>query len=93
VAGPEFQKNALQELKGLELSVFDVATMTTRQYEEWFGGTSLTRAKYEGLVRNALYNLYATKSDSLDHAISRCLEIANPAVILIIDQISRLRGS
>jgi epoxyqueuosine reductase len=93
VAGAGFQKNVLQELKRLEFSVLDVATMTTRQYEEWFGGSSLTRAKYEGLVRNALYHLYATKSESLDVAISRCLEIANPNTLLVIDHIRRLRVS
>jgi epoxyqueuosine reductase len=41
------------------LSVEDVATMNQAQYAQWFGGTAATRAKYQGLVRNALYHLYA----------------------------------
>ncbi len=42
------------------LTPVQIASMTPRQYEEWFGGTAATRAKYEGLVRNSLYHLYAT---------------------------------
>jgi epoxyqueuosine reductase len=42
------------------LELLDVATMSRAQYESWFGGLPLTRAKYPGLVRNALYGLYAS---------------------------------
>ena len=42
-----------------------IANMTKVQYEQWFGGTAATRAKYEGLVRNALYHLYATKNENI----------------------------
>jgi epoxyqueuosine reductase len=34
--------------------------MDQKQYEAWFGGTSMTRAKRQGLQRNALIALWAT---------------------------------
>jgi len=43
------------------ITVEQIATMTQTQYEQWFGRTAATRAKYSGLVRNALYHLYAIK--------------------------------
>ena len=42
-----------------DISVEQIAVMTPTEYEKWFGGTAATRAKYEGLVRNALYHLSA----------------------------------
>lgn len=47
------------------ISVMDVARMSESEYESWFGGTAMTRAKYAGLVRNALYHLWAVQSESL----------------------------
>jgi epoxyqueuosine reductase len=85
-------QGVLKDVRAAGFAVFNVAAMTERQYEEWFGGTSLTRAKYEGLVRNALYHLYAVKSDRLDEAIACCLEIGHPGVLSIVDHIQRLRG-
>jgi len=60
----------LSDLKHTNASVFtltaeNIATMTEAEYQKWFGGTAMTRAKYEGLVRNALYHLYATNSEHL----------------------------
>lgn len=52
-----------------EISVEDIATMSQKDYELWFGGTSLTRAKCDGLVRNAIYFLFATKSPQLENAL------------------------
>ncbi|APJ04896.1 tRNA epoxyqueuosine(34) reductase QueG [Silvanigrella aquatica] len=43
----------------------DMALMDTDQYEKWFGGTAATRAKYQGLVRNALYHLHSVSDSSL----------------------------
>jgi epoxyqueuosine reductase len=53
---PEFLAEP-QQLDGL--MVEDIAIMTPEQYELWFGGLPLTRAKFAGLVRNALYMLMA----------------------------------
>jgi epoxyqueuosine reductase len=43
----------------------ELAAMTPALYEAWFGGSAMTRAKYGGLVRNALCFLYAWRDDSL----------------------------
>lgn len=53
----DFQKKHSQFSK---ITAIDIAKMDTHQYEMWFGGTAATRAKYGGLVRNALYHLWAT---------------------------------
>jgi epoxyqueuosine reductase len=46
--------------------------MSQAQYENWFGGTALTRAKHEGLVRNALIHLFETnRSEALKIATER----------------------
>jgi epoxyqueuosine reductase len=49
----------------LTYQVKDLALMTRKQYELWFGGSAITRVKYEGLVRNAFYHLYATNDENL----------------------------
>lgn len=50
----------------LALKAEDLAMMTETQYQQWFGGTAMTRARYEGLVRNALYHLYAIHDEKLN---------------------------
>jgi epoxyqueuosine reductase len=55
-------KNAADQispLKPRELpsDPFKIATMSQEEYEAWFGGTPATRAKKEGLMRNALISL------------------------------------
>jgi epoxyqueuosine reductase len=47
-----------------------IASMTETQYEQWFGGTAATRAKYSGLVRNALYHLYAVSDPNLNDILA-----------------------
>jgi epoxyqueuosine reductase len=42
--------------------LFDIVQMDQKQYEEWFGGTAMTRAKRNGLRRNAFIAMAA-----LDH--------------------------
>lgn len=50
-----------KELKVREMPSLDkVALMSQLEYETWFGGTSMTRARKEGLKRNALIALYAS---------------------------------
>jgi epoxyqueuosine reductase len=62
------------------ITATQIATMTQEQYQQWFGGTAATRAKYEGLVRNALYHLYA-----IDHPEIKaiCLDALNSTSDLI----------
>jgi epoxyqueuosine reductase len=53
--------------------LFQVATMDQAQYEAWFGGFALTRAKREGLMRNALIALWATRDRRLKSALTFAL--------------------
>jgi epoxyqueuosine reductase len=48
--------------------LFDLATMSQSRYEAWMGGTPLTRAKREGLRRNALIAMAVTKDERLAEA-------------------------
>jgi epoxyqueuosine reductase len=52
------------------ISAESIALMTQAQYEEWFGGTAMTRAKKAGLIRNALIHMCVTNQ-------GRALEIAS----------------
>ncbi len=51
--------------------LYDVAVMTQADYERWFGGTSLARAKIHGLRRNALIALTVINHPRLGEALSR----------------------
>lgn len=50
-----------------------IATMSKSEYELWFGGTAATRAKYPGLVRNALYHLYSIKHENIKSICEKAL--------------------
>lgn len=82
------------------LQLLDVARMTRAEYESWFGGLPLTRAKYPGLVRNALYGLYASgDTEGLERAMLHWQNVRNRGVgshcpqeiINVIDQIETLQ--
>ena len=47
-----------------------VACMTQRQYEQYFGGTALTRAKRAGLMRNALIAMYVRRHPQLQQCLT-----------------------
>ncbi|MEY3903796.1 MAG: tRNA epoxyqueuosine(34) reductase QueG [Pseudomonadota bacterium] len=74
----------------LQVTVEDVAQMTQQQYESWFGGTAMTRAKYSGLVRNAIYSLYADRSPVLTNILEKRKEDPDPLIRATIHQISSL---
>lgn len=48
-----------------DLDLYDVATMSQCDYENWFGGTPMTRAKISGLRRNALIALVVMEDPRL----------------------------
>jgi epoxyqueuosine reductase len=50
-------------------SLFEVAMMDQKNYEIYFGGTPMTRAKRNGLRRNALIALYVTGDPRLEEAL------------------------
>lgn len=60
----------LQPRTPKELDLFGVATMNQQQYEAWFGGTPLTRAKREGLMRNALIALFVKEKVNCARAVA-----------------------
>lgn len=50
--------------------LFTVATMDAPTYERMFGGTPMTRAKREGLIRNALIAMTVTNDPRLIEAVA-----------------------
>lgn len=48
--------------------LFDLATMSQQRYEAWIGGSPMTRAKRDGLRRNALIALAVTRDERLQAA-------------------------
>ena len=47
-----------------------IVTMSQQQYQEWFGGTPVTRAKIDGLRRNALIIMVVNQHPDLDSTLS-----------------------
>lgn len=62
-------------------SLFEIATMDQRKYEEAFGGTPATRAKREGLRRNALIALAVSKDERLDCALQFVDQDPHPVLL------------
>jgi epoxyqueuosine reductase len=56
----------------LNPDLYELATMTQQRYESWIGGSPLTRAKREGLRRNALIAMAVIKDERLKEA---CAEV------------------
>lgn len=75
----------------LEINAKDVALMDLTQYEKWFGGTAATRAKYQGLVRNALYHLYATSSSEINEILDKLSSSKYELISKTIKQIRELK--
>jgi epoxyqueuosine reductase len=59
--------------------LYNIATMSQADYERYFGGTPVTRAKREGLRRNALIALAMTGDPRLPEAMAQArLETLSP---------------
>lgn len=52
-----------------DLNLFDVAMMDASQYELWFAGTPMTRAKISGLKRNAFISMVVAESYEMDRVV------------------------
>jgi len=80
----------LLPLKSRQLpnDIFLISTMDQQRYETWFGGTPLTRAKREGLVRNALIALRITDPPSFLKAAEHwdAIEGVHPVIAATIKQ-------
>jgi epoxyqueuosine reductase len=83
---PEISPRALPAL-------FDVATMGPLQYEKYFCGTPLTRAKRNGLRRNALIAMTVTRDARLDEAIARARQDDDSPIAETLRQIERFRDN
>lgn len=78
-------------LKSLQqVSLEDIALMTQSQYESWFGGTAMTRAKYSGLVRNAIYSLHGSGSPALKNVLDRRKDDPDALIRATVVQVSSL---
>jgi epoxyqueuosine reductase len=84
---PEFQ--ASHSLFS-DLTLIDIARMRQPDYARWFGGTAMTRAKYAGLVRNALYSLWATRSSELGSILIERIDDENSLIREVVAQIKDL---
>jgi epoxyqueuosine reductase len=69
--------------------LYRIAVMDQGDYELMFGGTPLTRAKKEGLIRNALIAMAVTKHPRMDDAIAHLSSLPNvdPTIAGTIEQI------
>jgi epoxyqueuosine reductase len=74
----------------LQHSARDLALLTRDQYETWFGGMAMTRAKYSGLIRNALYFLYANGDPDLPSLLLQRKNDAEPLVARTVRQLENL---
>lgn len=73
-----------------QITLVQVAKMTQTEYEKWFGGTAMTRAKYNGLVRNALCALYAEKSEDLRDILMLRKNDPDPLITATVTQLLSL---
>lgn len=70
-------------------SLFETAIMSQAQYEKYFGGTPLTRAKRNGLRRNALIAMTVTDDPRLPQAMTLAALDPGSPVGETLDQIRR----
>ncbi len=61
--------------------LLEVATMDQAAYERLFGGTPMTRAKREGLMRNALIAMAVTDAPQLEAALAQAEAAGAPPVV------------
>lgn len=71
--------------------LFEIATMNQSAYEYHFGGTPLTRAKREGLRRNALIAMTVTRHPQLQAAVALCASDPAPVLVETVRQIESWR--
>ena len=65
---------------GREMDLLSIATMNEAEYVKWFGGTPLTRAKRDGLRRNAFICLAALNDERVEEL--SILWKGDPSVLL-----------
>ncbi|NRA64389.1 MAG: tRNA epoxyqueuosine(34) reductase QueG [Pseudobacteriovorax sp.] len=75
------------DLAALKLS--QIATMSQTDYENWFGGTPMTRAKRRGLQRNAIIAMTVNKDPELVAVLGELRDCQEELVAGTIDQIRK----
>lgn len=86
--GEKLKRNDLQ--RPVErLSLQEVATMDPALYEKTFGGTAMTRAKRNGLRRNAMIAMFVTSSPGLKSVLEKALQDEDPVIQETARQILR----
>ncbi|MFK7824228.1 MAG: tRNA epoxyqueuosine(34) reductase QueG [Oligoflexales bacterium] len=65
-----------------------IALMNQQEYEQWFGGTPMTRAKKDGLRRNALISMVVREDDALLETLKILKEDTSPLISATLEQIS-----
>ena len=86
--GEKLQRSDLQRPVE-KLSLVQVATMDQELYERTFGGTAMTRAKRNGLRRNAMIAMAVTKIPGLESVLKMALQDDDPVIQETARQIMR----
>jgi len=73
-------------------SLLAIVTMDQASYVRWFGGTPMTRAKREGLQRNALIAMVVTNDGRLEEALASVTTESHPVLIETKRQASARRA-
>ena len=79
----EYAKIKAIEVKQNNFDLFSVATMNQAYYESQFGGTPMTRAKKQGLQRNALIAMIVTEDSRYQEAIKILKQDTDTHMLLI----------
>lgn len=91
LACPYNRQSKPAELSGIRdfstLSLFNILRMSQQEYESWFGGSPVTRAKISGLKRNALIAMVVTKDNNLEEAIRYAQASSHEILIKTLSQI------
>jgi len=69
----------------------EIALMGQNEYEKWFGGTAMTRAKRNGLRRNAIIAMAAIEDPRLDGIMDILLADEDPVVKSTCESVSVFR--
>lgn len=74
-------------------SLYEMATMNQKDYERLFGGTPMTRAKRNGLRRNALIAMAVVRDPRLEDAVSVARDDCESPIAETLEQMERFLGA
>lgn len=82
-----FSLNESEKRFTSQIPLPDIVNMSQSEYEQWFGGTPVTRAKKSGLKRNALIAMIVSSHPELENCLEKAREENIQLVINTIAQI------